>query len=346
MAETALLVPVPEAGAVVDHHRVRLTRAGTDGIPPHVTLLYPFTDSAVLTAERVLAVTEIVGATRAFDVSLASTGRFDVDPPILYLAPEPAAPFAALTRALLSAFPEHLPYDGRYPELVPHLTVAIADAATLASVEAEVGPALPIEARVEEAWLMQRDDGGRWRLRERLGARPLEPDVQVGGPAVDLDAPLEPVALELRLVADEVAGRDRAGRPQARSERADRLARRCSRARGRPRELVGRAGRRAERRRRRRSPRVALRRLDRLRVEVDPEHRREAELRRGDRQDARSRSRRRARCRAPPPRAARGRAASSGGRRCRTRGPDRSRPRRIRVRPLPRAGRSRGAPTR
>ncbi len=154
---------------MVDHHRVRLTRAGAEGIPPHVTLLYPFTDSALLTAARVLAVAEIVGAARAFDVSLASMGGFDVDPPILYLAPEPAAPFAALTQALVSAFPEHQPYDGHFPELVPHLTVAIADAATLASVAAEIGPALPIEARVEEAWLMQRDEDGRWRLRERLG---------------------------------------------------------------------------------------------------------------------------------------------------------------------------------
>lgn len=168
MAETVLLVPVPEAAAAVDRHRVHLTRAGADGIPPHITLLYPFTDSAQLTAERVQEAAGIVRAVRAFDVLLASCARFDVDPPVLYLAPDPAAPFAALTRALVTAFPEHQPYEGRYPELVPHLTVAIADAATLASVAAKLGPALPIQARVEEAWLMQRDAGGRWGLRQRL----------------------------------------------------------------------------------------------------------------------------------------------------------------------------------
>jgi 2'-5' RNA ligase len=168
MAETALLVPIPEAAALVDPHRLRLTRAGADGIPPHVTLLYPFTDSAALTAERVQQAAGIVGAVAAFDVSLASTRRFELDPPILYLAPDPAAPFAELTRALVAAFPEHQPYEGRYPELVPHLTVAIADASTLAGAEAEIRPALPIDARVEEAWLMQRDDDGRWRRRDRL----------------------------------------------------------------------------------------------------------------------------------------------------------------------------------
>jgi 2'-5' RNA ligase len=168
MAETALLVPIPEATAAIDPHRVPLTRAGADGIPPHITLLYPFTDTAVLTPERVRQTEQIVGAVPAFDVSLASTSRFELDPPILYLAPDPAAPFVALTQALVAAFPEHPPYDGRYPELVPHLTVAIADAATLGAVEADVARSLPIVARVEEAWLMERDADGRWRLHRRL----------------------------------------------------------------------------------------------------------------------------------------------------------------------------------
>lgn len=168
MAETVILVPIVEAAAVVDPYRLRLTAAGPDGIPPHVTLLYPFTDSALLTADRVRQAAAIVGATRSFDVSLAATARFELDPPILYLVPDPAAPFAALTRALVTAFPEHQPYDGRYPELVPHLTVAIADAGTLAEIEVELAAAPPIEARVEEAWLMERDEDGSWRLRDRL----------------------------------------------------------------------------------------------------------------------------------------------------------------------------------
>ncbi len=163
-----LLVPIPEAAALVDPYRLSLTRAGADGIPTHITLLYPFTDSARLTDERLRETARIVGAEPAFDVSLGSTARFDADPPILYLAPEPAAPFAALTRALVAAFPEHQPYEGIYPELVPHLTVAIAGADLLAPIEVELGPLLPVAARVTEAWLMQRGNDGRWALRERL----------------------------------------------------------------------------------------------------------------------------------------------------------------------------------
>ena len=168
MAETAIIVPVPDAAPLVDAHRLSLTRAGADGIPPHVTVLYPFTGSERLTAERVREVARIAGDAPTFDVSFDTTARFDGDPPILYLAPEPAAPFAALTAALVAAFPEHRPYDGIYPELVPHLTVAIAPAAVLAPIEAELRPSLPIAARVVEAWLMQRAEDNVWRLLERL----------------------------------------------------------------------------------------------------------------------------------------------------------------------------------
>ena len=57
--------------------------------------------------------------------------------------------------------------------------------------------------------------------------------VQIGRPAAVLDAPLDPVAVELRVVRDEVAGRDRPRRPQPRRERERPPRRRCWRARGR-----------------------------------------------------------------------------------------------------------------
>jgi len=168
VAETAILVPVPEAAALVDAHRLRLTRAGADGFPPHITLLYPFTDSALLTDGRIRQTAAIVAAEQPLDVSFASTAGFDSEPPILYLAPEPAEPFARLTRALVAAFPEHPPYGRSDADVVPHLTVAIAAAEVLAPVELELLPLLPVTARVTEAWLMQRGGDGRWALRQRL----------------------------------------------------------------------------------------------------------------------------------------------------------------------------------
>ena len=40
--ETALLVPVPAAEPSVGKHRARLDEAARDGVPAHITVLYPF----------------------------------------------------------------------------------------------------------------------------------------------------------------------------------------------------------------------------------------------------------------------------------------------------------------
>ena len=62
-----------------------------------------------------------------FDFTSATAIRFPENSRVLYLRPEPDAPFRAMTRVLVEAFPEHPPYRGKYPDPIPHATVAIAD---------------------------------------------------------------------------------------------------------------------------------------------------------------------------------------------------------------------------
>src|SRR5690349_14076309 len=50
-------------------------------------------------------------------------------PAVAYLAPEPAAPFVALTRNLVRSFPDYPPFRGEFESIVPHLTVAHGSAA-------------------------------------------------------------------------------------------------------------------------------------------------------------------------------------------------------------------------
>ena len=177
----------------------------------------------------------------------------------------------------------------------------------------------------------------------RHRAENLLTHVQIRRPAARLDAALAAVALELGLVRDEVAGRDRPGGTEPRPERDDRVG-----GDVRQRQLglgqlvlaqvgltdldgdtvVGR---------------VPLGRLDGLGIEVEGPARARSRASRPRSRARPSRSRRRARSRVPRARAAAGRAASSDGRRCRRRGPGRSRPR-SRPRPgPPRAGRSRAS---
>jgi 2'-5' RNA ligase superfamily len=168
---TAIVVPVLEASAVADRWRRAYTDDGAAGMPAHVTLLYPFVDDGALMEERVTEVREIAGRFPAFDFGLARFGEFPDEPPVLYLAPEPAEPFAALTRALTAAFPEHPPYGGAFAEVVPHLTLSWDEAAPLEEIRAAVAPTLPIAARAGEAWLM-RLEHGRWTAHARA---PLAP---------------------------------------------------------------------------------------------------------------------------------------------------------------------------
>ena len=76
--------------------RTRFDPSAALGVPAHVTLLHPFMapgsiDAAVRRPPRV----DRGGERPPFDYRLEAIRRF---PETLYLAPEPAAPFVALTR--------------------------------------------------------------------------------------------------------------------------------------------------------------------------------------------------------------------------------------------------------
>ena len=155
-AETAVVVLLPEAGAVVDDHRLRFDHSRAWGVPAHLTVLYPFVppgevDDAVLAA--------LAGAVRGvppFDCVLAETAWFGDD--VLWLAPSDDRPFRELIRTVSAAFPDHLPYGGAHgAEPVPHLTVAergLADDTEMRAAEASVRERLPIHASVRSVALI------------------------------------------------------------------------------------------------------------------------------------------------------------------------------------------------
>jgi hypothetical protein len=94
-------------------------------------------------------------------------------PAVLYLAPEPAEPFAALTEAVVSSYPEYPPYVGEFDTIVPHLTAAEGDPGVLDAAAAAIRQFLPLRARVLEVTLLDEiePDFRRWQVREtfRLG---------------------------------------------------------------------------------------------------------------------------------------------------------------------------------
>jgi 2'-5' RNA ligase len=163
--ESALIVAVPEAEPAVGAHRAELDAGG---VPAHVTVLFPFLPPDRLDDDVLATVAGVVGSVPAFDVALARVAWFGDR--VVWLAPEPAAPFRALTIALWHRFPEAPPYGGEHTDLVPHLTIGHdALRERLAAAAEEVAAHLPIAARVEAVRLIAR--GGvtePWRTVREL----------------------------------------------------------------------------------------------------------------------------------------------------------------------------------
>lgn len=152
--ESAVLVAVPEAEEAVGRFRARLDRSAAWGVPPHVTVLYPFVGPDRLAPPVLDRLAAAIGTVPAFDMTLARLSWFGDD--LLWLAPEPEHHFRALTAAVWREFPDHPPYGGIHPDPTPHLTVGHdAPVDVLRAAADAIRPLLPIQARVTTAQLMR-----------------------------------------------------------------------------------------------------------------------------------------------------------------------------------------------
>jgi 2'-5' RNA ligase len=157
-AGSALLLVAPELDELIGGYRRRYTVDGAV-VPPHITLLHPCFSPMEVTPALLRRVAQVVGAVPAFGFAVAGLAGFPTGG-VLYLAPEPAAPFVALITRLRRAFPEITTYWDAYDEIVPHITVAdlaLADRPDLHDeIAATLAPRLPIRSTAREAVLLQR----------------------------------------------------------------------------------------------------------------------------------------------------------------------------------------------
>jgi 2'-5' RNA ligase len=170
MAATAIVVQVSEAEPATELWRRQYTQDGADGMPPHVTLLYPFVDDSLLVAGQVRTLRNTLAEFEPVEFVLAEFAEFPASATtarVLYLAPEPSEPFREMTHAISAAFPDYPPYGGEFATVVPHLTIAEDDDAPLAPIRAKVAKSLPIRAQAAEAHVMRLGVDG-WRTRSRI----------------------------------------------------------------------------------------------------------------------------------------------------------------------------------
>jgi hypothetical protein len=140
---------MPEYGLAVPFDGLVEVVGVDNDLPPHVTVLHPCPG-------EVEAIAQVLAPFDQFEVTFPRLDRF---PGTLWLAPEPAEPFVAMTEAIVARFPDWQPYGGVFKSVIPHLTVAQA---SLDDVVVQIEPLLPLASRVESVVLFETVDGVHW----------------------------------------------------------------------------------------------------------------------------------------------------------------------------------------
>jgi len=94
-SESALLVLVPAADPVVGLHRDRLDLSARDGVPAHLTVLYPFLPPERIGPGELASLARLFTGFPAFGFTLDRVGWFG--DAVAWLGPANEAPFRALT---------------------------------------------------------------------------------------------------------------------------------------------------------------------------------------------------------------------------------------------------------
>jgi hypothetical protein len=138
-----------------------------EGIPFHVTLLYPFAPRNELSDALLVQTRAFFAEVAPFDFELT---RIAAWPTVVYAVPEPDQELRACMRALFARFPEFPPYGGIHDEVVPHATLGedVDAAAVRGEIERRVAPYLPVRCQARDVALLEEFEPRRWRERERF----------------------------------------------------------------------------------------------------------------------------------------------------------------------------------
>ena len=146
---SALVVPVPAAAWIVGDRA---------SVPAHVTHLGPFLPRVELTEGLLAELGSFFADVVPFSFDLDEVCVFPSG--VVYLAPQPPAPFRQLTVELARRYPDHPPYEGQFSDVVPHVTVPLLQGESPADVEGRVREHGGVQALASEAHLLWVADGG------------------------------------------------------------------------------------------------------------------------------------------------------------------------------------------
>jgi len=162
--DCGLVIRVPESEALVSRWRMEHDASARDGMPAHMTLLFPFKPFEAITPDDIAVLAALFAAQQPFTLTFAEIGRF---PDTLWLKPELDAPCKALTKAIERAFPDYPIYGGAFDDVIPHLTVAQGAGDVLDEVERDLRAAFkPFWSEVKAVTLFAKT--GRWTAQHEF----------------------------------------------------------------------------------------------------------------------------------------------------------------------------------
>ena len=121
LRQSAISISVPELGTLLAPWRDATVKVASKGVPPHITLLYPWR-TPPLGGSDMEALRAVIVHIHAFSITFSTFGRFESS--ILFLQPDDDGTLHKLMHTLFAAFPDTPPYGGTIPDPTPHLTVA------------------------------------------------------------------------------------------------------------------------------------------------------------------------------------------------------------------------------
>jgi len=153
LGQTALVLRVPEADSAltcVASVHLRLVRAD---LPAHVTILYPWLPAHEVDTDELSRCAGLVAPLTTLDVTF---NEVHARPGLIFLEPDPGEPVQRLCEATQRCWPSLLPYEGKYADSPPHVTLALGTTSTEeeARIRALVDPLLPLRTRFDELLLM------------------------------------------------------------------------------------------------------------------------------------------------------------------------------------------------
>jgi len=167
-------VPALPVETLLGKYRHRLDPSAAQGVPAHVTVMYPFVPRDDWKSQSVeFRLDGVLKKTQCFSFWFRNIAEKDG---LLYFPPDPSDGFRELTAAVGSEF-DLVPYGGKYGDPMPHCTVSYGQwwqnesPTDQADVKTALKGGLPIECRAKEAWVMQRDvldNKVQWTIWKRL----------------------------------------------------------------------------------------------------------------------------------------------------------------------------------